>query len=818
MTAWRTAGLNYIRYSAIAAKTVRRALKPEARAEAAKRETSALKVTLWKDGKPQEIMNFQTINSKMKVSKKASVGKSTKKKQAHKKGKVDDFDEELGEESDVSSESDEDYGTVHKPPAELEVASDEEDFEGEGEHEDDGANKVKITLKLLSTWTTLLRTESAKKLLPTIADVVNAFEAAAHSASNTAVANLPKKAQKDLKKKESEKKPFSSRFVIHGDAVFNAVIQLCLLELLPALNRFLKLSTDAKHTVKMHHVVASRTWKRADASVRRYCVAIFRMLECLGDSGALVSMLKHVHQLVPYLLASKKRSLTQSYLKSLIGHWSSSPSDTARLLAFMSILRIVRNETSGLLDKTMKTMYKHFVRNSKFASRAGSAKWISFMKRSMAEMYTLDEALAYRHGFVYIRQLAIHLRNATTLSTKNASELVFNWQYLHCLDFWGHVLSVTHPSDVLSPLIYPLTQVTIGTISLTEAARLFPAKLFCIKILVELGRRTKTYIPTLPFALDALNKVGLRVKKKKGTVGGNTFFDFSRMLKVSAGQTETRAFQDSSFAGAFGALVESFHSNFYSVSFPELAFPAVVQMRSFLKSVKVINYCRKVKLLLDKVLENSRYIQEQRAKQKMTLDDMSSITNFEIRLEQEKKAPFLQFYMNWKSEEERKEVLLHQDEVSVESVKDKRKYEAQAKKEKAEEERMEKQRKKDRKELKELFMDSDEENASRKRKNKSGRGELETDDVQVKKQKVKPVSQNGEDVVEELDASDFEFSSSEEEDEERPSNAKMNGNRGKHSMKKKKARSDDSEDSDGSIGDESDESVDDDDDDEMSDS
>ncbi|XP_046397514.1 protein stunted-like isoform X1 [Ischnura elegans] len=52
MSNWRQAGVNYIRYSTIAARLVRQALKPEFRAEAAKREESSIKFTNWKDGKP----------------------------------------------------------------------------------------------------------------------------------------------------------------------------------------------------------------------------------------------------------------------------------------------------------------------------------------------------------------------------------------------------------------------------------------------------------------------------------------------------------------------------------------------------------------------------------------------------------------------------------------------------------------------------------------------------------------------------------------------------------------------------------------------
>jgi len=52
MTFWRAAGLNYINYSSIAARVVRKALKPELRVDAIKRAESAVKITPWKDGKP----------------------------------------------------------------------------------------------------------------------------------------------------------------------------------------------------------------------------------------------------------------------------------------------------------------------------------------------------------------------------------------------------------------------------------------------------------------------------------------------------------------------------------------------------------------------------------------------------------------------------------------------------------------------------------------------------------------------------------------------------------------------------------------------
>ena len=43
---------------------------------------------------------------------------------------------------------------------------------------------------------------------------------------------------------------------------------------------------------------------------------------------------------------------------------------------------------------------------------------IHFMRQSLAEMFALDEAASYPHVFLYVRQLAIHLRTAITIHKK----------------------------------------------------------------------------------------------------------------------------------------------------------------------------------------------------------------------------------------------------------------------------------------------------------------------------------------------------------------------------------------------------------------
>lgn len=74
-------------------------------------------------------------------------------------------------------------------------------------------------------------------------------------------------------------------------------------------------------------------------------------------------------------------------------------------------------------------MYVKYIENSKFVS-VTTLPGINFMRQSLIEIYLLDNDLAYNHAFLYIRQLAIHLRNAMTLKRK---VIIFKMKYVFLL-------------------------------------------------------------------------------------------------------------------------------------------------------------------------------------------------------------------------------------------------------------------------------------------------------------------------------------------------------------------------------------------------
>ena len=87
----------------------------------------------------------------------------------------------------------------------------------------------------------------------------------------------------------------------------------------------------------------------------------------------------------------------------------------------------------------LKASYLSFVKCASVTTEFTLEK-ISLLQKCVVELFCLETASSYQHAFVYIRQLAIHLRGALRARTRTSSKKICNWQFLNCLRLWGAVL------------------------------------------------------------------------------------------------------------------------------------------------------------------------------------------------------------------------------------------------------------------------------------------------------------------------------------------------------------------------------------------
>lgn len=93
-----------------------------------------------------------------------------------------------------------------------------------------------------------------------------------------------------------------------------------------------------------------------------------------------------------------------------------------------------------LLLSCLQGVYRSFVQNAKFVN-AASVPHIHFMASCVVEMFGLDMAASYQQAFTGIRQLAVLLRGALAMRTKDAFREVYCWQTVNCLELWAKVLA-----------------------------------------------------------------------------------------------------------------------------------------------------------------------------------------------------------------------------------------------------------------------------------------------------------------------------------------------------------------------------------------
>ncbi|KXJ81191.1 hypothetical protein RP20_CCG021215 [Aedes albopictus] len=541
----------------------------------------------------------------------------------------DDDDEEEVNLDDLSDDEVGDgEGAVHKLPEKLEVASDESDYEEE-EDEDEGEEEQevtpgvqkKITLKMLKKWTDDLTTTPLKKV-DTIRTVCKAFNSALVTVTGETNVIPAYKAE--------------------GPAIFNGVVQLCVLHLGNAVKSYLGLTgSKGVKTLKKN-----KKFSKLQSCLRMYFVDLTNLLENVSSNHIMNVLLKHLHQFSSFLVCYS--SITKPILKRLIVIWSTSEEESVRVLAFLCILKITCGQQRRFLSDVLKNMYLAYVKNSKFVS-PNTLPGINFMRRSLTEMFTLDMTVSYQHVFLYIRQLAIHLRNAVILQKKDSFQYIYNWQYINSLKLWADVLAVAYNKKELEPLVYPLVSIITGVIKLIPSAQYFPLRFHCCRMLLDLSAKTRVFIPVLPFIIEVLNSNSFNEEHKKLSMKP---VNLTCLLRFAPANIQENAYKDAVLDQIYELSLEYLAHESASICFPDMVVPVVSAFRSFCKSTKVYKYSRKIKLLSDKIVENAAFIEKERKVLPFRLKDIADIQSWEAT-RKAKGTPLLTFYESFAKENEK---------------------------------------------------------------------------------------------------------------------------------------------------------------------
>ncbi|KAI8642718.1 Noc2p family-domain-containing protein [Parasitella parasitica] len=388
--------------------------------------------------------------------------------------------------------------------------------------------------------------------------------------------------------------------------------------------------------------MTSGRWSFFKSYVRSYLNNLLHLLRNLTDADMLRLTIREAEKCTNLYVCFDR--LAKEYLKTLLNSWSNLVStDIVRVQAFLSIKSLatipvpLNKDTNlqGYLDLCLKNVYLTFVKNCK-NTNLHTLPAINMMRNLAVQLYGVNPVLSYQQGFVYIRQLAIHLRQAMKVRSTKNHNMVYNWQYIHCIDFWSDVLNAYAGSMIneeeevvespLSALVYPLTQVAVGVIQLIPTAQFYPLRFHVLRSLNSLIHNTNVFVPLATYVLEVLEGTVAMEKAKQSNSGLPT--DWDLVLKVNKKSIHGRMYQDEVLDQCAKALRNYYKEYSHHIAFPEMVDADIIAIKRFVKLSKSIKGKEKLAKLAKDLESKAKFVRQQRSKISFSPENITEIEKF----------------------------------------------------------------------------------------------------------------------------------------------------------------------------------------------
>ena len=423
------------------------------------------------------------------------------------------------------------------------------------------------------------------------------------------------------------------KYIIDSSAVFDRLMVTCLDRCHEIFNHHLfpkeedeEEDADQNKPIDPKKLEKADSWSEMSKILNSFFASTLHIMSEAKEPELLTFVLKALSNYMVYLSAFPR--VAEAVLKSLVEKWSA-PLDTSqdyqvvRLNAFFRIRQLAKVQPFPFIELCLKKTYLAYARRAKHGKTSPTAEVLStltFMGNSLVELYSLDLHSSYQHAFVYIRQLALHLRTAIQKPSQETLRQVFSWQYLHCLKAWVAILSdlvASEDGTLMKSLIYPLTEVIYGAARLAPTqVRNFPFRLHCVRLLQQLAAASEMFMPTTSLLLDCLDwkEWYLRPKKtkKKTTTKG---FDMISLLKLPKDEALRTSEQlESGITAIFQLLEREVDLYSYTAGFPEYSMWIRRRLKSFNRETKQQRWRRFSEGVIDTCEKHSREAMTKRSK------------------------------------------------------------------------------------------------------------------------------------------------------------------------------------------------------------